>query len=532
MKRPVVAKPTLADRIINFFDPVAGLERLRARTISTALGGYTGGKRDRRATRNWRGQEESANAAVVPDLPDLRWRSRDLGRNMPLAGGAILTNIDNVVGDGLMPRPQIDRALLGLDEAAAEAWQEQARREFLHFAARPDLTGVQNFWEMQQLVLRSQLESGDVFIARRWRRGPGDRYGLKLQVIEADRVCNEHHGIDSDTAIAGINLDADGQVTGYAIADRHPFDIRRSAMRWTVVPARDDSGDALVIHMFERLRPDLARGVPYLAPVIESLKVLGDFTEAELRAAVISAMLTIFVTRPDAGMGDPAPIIGDKAASGGGNEVELGSGAIIDLMPGEKPEIVNPGRPNPQFDPFVTAIARQIGVGLDLPFELLIKHFTASYSASRAALQMAWQMFRRRRTMLADRFCDPVYGWLITEAVASGRLVAPGFFEDPVIRDAWLGCEWDGPAPIELDPKKAAEADKVDLETGVKTIEEITQQRTGGHWRRKIEQRGREESLKRELGLGAPAPAPARQLPAEAGDDDPDKADQDEEAAT
>ncbi|SHE67700.1 phage portal protein, lambda family [Kaistia soli DSM 19436] len=507
MSRLPTVHPTFADRLVNWFNPVAGAQRLRARMMTAALGGYTGGRRDRRSTRNWRGKEESANVAVIPDLPDLRWRSRDLIRNMPLAGGAIATNVTNVIGDGLVPRPQIDRELLGLSEIEADRWQAQARREFMLFAMRSDFTRVQNFFEQQQLVFRAQLESGDVLAVRRFRRDAGDSYGLKVQIVEADRLCNQDYQADSDTLVAGVVINADGVHTSYQIADRHPLDIRNQGARWTTVPARDTFGDPLVIHMFERLRPDLARGVPYLAPVIEALKMLSDYAEAELKSALISAMLTVFITRPDAGNEDAPPVIGDAAANAAANEVELGSGAIVDLAPGEKPEFVNPGRPNPEFDPFVLSILRQVGVALDLPFEILIKHFTSSYSASRAALEMAWQMFRRRRTLVADRFCDPVYAWLITEAVASGRLIAPGFFEDPVVRAAWLGCEWDGTSPIALDPKKEADADKVDLETGAKTLEEITQQRTGGNWRRKIEQRGLEEKLKREVGMLAATPS-------------------------
>ncbi len=97
------------------------------------------------------------------------------------------------------------------------------------------------------------------------------------------------------------------------------------------------------------------------------------------------------------------------------------------------------------------ALCRQVRVALELPYEILIKHFTASYSASRAALETAWQFFRRRRTWVARRFCQPVYEWVITEAVARGRLVAPGFLEDPLIRRAWLGAYWNGPARISLD---------------------------------------------------------------------------------
>ena len=45
--------------------------------------------------------------------------------------------------------------------------------------------------------------------------------------------------------------------------------------------------------------------------------------------------------------------------------------------------------PNTAFDPFMTAILRQVGVALELPFEILTKHFQSSYSAARGAMWSA-----------------------------------------------------------------------------------------------------------------------------------------------
>ncbi len=42
-------------------------------------------------------------------------------------------------------------------------------------------------------------------------------------------------------------------------------------------------------------RPGQRRGVPVLAPVIEALKQLGRYTDAELVAAVVSGLFTVFV---------------------------------------------------------------------------------------------------------------------------------------------------------------------------------------------------------------------------------------------
>src|SRR5699024_504380 len=133
-------------------------------------------------------------------------------------------------------------------------------------------------------------------------------------------------------------------------------------------------------------RPGQRRGVPLLAPVMEAIKQLGRYTDAELMAAVVSGMFTVFVKSemPDVGLGEFIPV-DEQAEPEDQTRLELGNGAIVDLAEGEDISTVNPGRPNTAFDGFVIAVARQIGAALELPYELLMKQFEASYSASRAA---------------------------------------------------------------------------------------------------------------------------------------------------
>jgi capsid protein len=95
------AQPNLIDKAIGYFSPERGADRLASRVKMSMFGGYQGGMRDRRSMRNWRPWARSANEDTLPDLRDLRARSRDLARNSPLAGGALSTVVTNVVGDGL-----------------------------------------------------------------------------------------------------------------------------------------------------------------------------------------------------------------------------------------------------------------------------------------------------------------------------------------------------------------------------------------------------------------------------------------------
>ncbi len=259
----------------------------------------------------------------------------------------------------------------------------------------------------------------------------------------------------------------------------------------------------------DKQRPGQARGVPYLAPVIELLKQLGRYTDAEVMAAVVSGMITVFVTNETGNPAfGPAPTQdnpdADPSLQVDTTGMELGYGSVVGLMPGEKIETVNPGRPNAAFDPFVMAIMRQVGMALEIPFELLVKHFTASYSAARAALEEAWDYFNRRRHWLATMLCQPVYEAVIAEAVASGRLSAPGFFTDPMLRKAWLSSAWNGDAASQLDPVKEVEASRKRVELRISTRSEECARLTGGDWEAKLPQ-----MVKEEIAL-APAPEPVQ----------------------
>ncbi len=510
-------RPNWLDRVVGYVNPVAGRERLRARMMMAVAGGYTGGSRTRRATSEWRTTlSATADADLLPDLPTLRDRTRDLVRNNPLAGGAINTVVTSVVGTGLMLQSEIDRDVLGLTEAAAVTWQAGAEREWRLWCAECDLTRTQNFYELQDLVFRSALESGDVFALAPYQKRAGDAYGLKLQIIEGDRCSNPRGVQDAINFAGGVEMDNAGAPLRYHFRKLQAGASVHTAgfvgTDWDSVAAFGATTHRRqVIHLYKRLRPGQTRGEPYLAPVIEPLKQLGRYTEAEIMAAVVSGMFTVF-TYTDHGQGiDPANQAGlgaETGASGSDKDFKLGNGAIVDLGPNERVETANPGRPNTAFDPFVQAILRQIGVRLELPFEILIKHFTASYSAARAALLEAWKFFRVRRAWLAGKFCQPIYELFLDEAIAAGRLAAPGYFADPLIRMAYAGAEWVGDGMGAIQPLQEVEAARERVDMGLTTLKTETAAYDGRDYRANHRQRVLENNARQADGLAADTAAP------------------------
>ena len=509
--RRIQIEENLADRAIRFFDPVRANQRAAARLSAAAAGGYVGASTARRQTMSWQAQKGDADAVILYDLPTLRERSRDLLRNAPLAAGAVNTVVTNVVGTGLKVKSQIDRDVLKLTEGAADAWEAQTEREWRLFFDSPecDLARTLRGADQQELVLRQVMENGDVFVLMPTVARPGSPYGLKLQLVEGDRVCNRDGFKDSPTLAGGVERDRNGAPVAYHVLNQHPGSsfFRTGERTWTVVPAFGKTGRRNVIHLFKMLRPGQSRGVPYLAPVIEPLKQLDRYTEAEIMAAVVSGMFTVFIKSEtgDTGLSPMEP----TAETGGkdtDDDFKLASGAILNLAKGEEIQSANPTRPNAGFDPFVMAVLRQIGVALELPFEVLIKHFTASYSAARAALLEAWRFFRTRREWLAANFCQVVYENWMDEAVALGRIKAPGYFADPLLRKAYLGADWIGDAQGQIDPVKEISAAEKRIFLGVSSVTEETAAITGGDFERNIPLIKKERRLLIEAGLSGPTP--------------------------
>ena len=92
----------------------------------------------------------------------------------------------------------------------------------------------------------------------------------------------------------------------------------------------------------------------------------------------------------------------------------------------------------------------------------------------------------RRAWVVAD-FCQPVYEMWLSEAVALGRVKAPGFFSDPLVRAAWCGARWIGPVQGSLDPLKEAKAAVLLIQNALKTHSQVAREMGGGDWDENVE---------------------------------------------
>lgn len=482
----------------------------------------------RRALKGFIPNSGAPNEDINLNNSTLRQRARMLYMSSPVATAAIHTNRTKIVGTGLTLKSTIDRGILGLSPERAKDWQRRTEFEFQLWAEKKqncDAIGMNNFEGLQQLALMSQLMSGDVFVVMKHVPAtPVNPYSLRIHLVEADRVSTPDEycggfsplspldGVNPNThnhIYDGVEVDASGRVTAYYIRNTYPRQITAEIAKWERIKAYgENTGIPNILHVMHAERPDQYRGVPYLAQVIEPLLQLRRYTESQLMAALVQSFFTAWIVTDsnpsqipinEVGAGDIAgvpyakPL--DENISSSSNEYEMGPGTVTHLADGEKVEFGNPNIPTAGFDTFVKTFCRQIGAALELPYDVLIKEFNSSYSASRGALLEAWEAFKMKRSWFVDDFCQPIYEVWLAEAVARGRIHAPGFFDDPLIRAAWSSARWIGPVQGQIDPLKEANAAMVLIDHGIKTHEQVARELGGGDWEENVEQLHRENDL-------------------------------------
>jgi lambda family phage portal protein len=359
----------------------------------------------------------------------------------------------------------------------------------------------QNFVGLQRLAFRSKLISGDCFVLLPFKRNEPMPYDLRVQLIEAERVVNDKDLPDTAEIAGGIERSKTGIPTAIYIRTPHPgatfFSNNNIRPTWKRVAIYGNAtGRRNVLHLIDIMRIGQTRGVPALAPVIETLKQVTRYSEAELSAAVINAMLSVYIKRP---ADDPVmnTVTGYDEGKEPWNRTEnykLGAGTWIDGAPGEELQVVAADRPSDRYDPFFVACMKQIGMALGIPFEVLINHFSSSYSASRAALLEFYETVLSLRDDFADNFCQPIYEEFLAEAVVSGRIAAPGFFSDPMSRLAYTGAYWVGDSQKQIDEVKEATAANIRVKGFTSTLQ-IECSKRGLDYKDIMRQRAEEKKL-------------------------------------
>lgn len=437
----------------------------------------------KKTLKSWLPRHYSPRWDVDESIDLLRSRANDLVLNDSVGSSIIATLTTGTIGSGLKLFPRVKADILGLSQDDARRWSRNVKREFNLWASNQnacDFLRRNNFFELQAIAFRAMLYDGDSFVLFK-RRAPEKLmpYSLRLQLLDAQRVSNPSYGIgnqvemilDNNRVVRGIEVDSQGALVAIHVANKI-FDepnLLQPDIQWRRVLWHGRlSGSPNVLHICKDQSPDQFRGVPVIAPVIEALKQLSRYSDAELSASIIRSFFAIFFTQHDTNW-NLNQITGE--ADDPTKEFKIGTPSVNFLPRNVDVKAIDSSNAQSTFADFTAAFLKCICAAVNLPAEVVLKSFNASYSASRAALLQAEDEFKARRAAFVNDFCTPIYQAFLTEAIALGRVDAPGFFDDPIKRQAYLNADWLCEQNHSLDAVKEVSAAKMRLELGLSTKE-------------------------------------------------------------
>jgi len=465
--------------------------------------------------KNWNPRQLMSRQEEAMERTRIVERSIDLTNSDPHAAGIVETFATTVVGSGLTPHPTLDPEILGMKKEEVRQIQAQQRAVFQEWAPFADAGGRLSFGSIQFLMQRSLLQFGEYLVLLPMMNDTTRPYSLACQVIHPLRLKTPTDLASKGNIKEGIELGKYGEAIAYW--------IKKAFSGGFLNRLSDDSKNFLriptkqghrwkVLHGFMAQDPEQVRGIPFFAPALKFFRDLNDFLDAELVSNVVTAAFALFIEAGD-GM-DPNVLASALAGieEAGTNPdgsakttryEELDPGGIMYGNQGEKPHAISANRPGATFEPFVTVIKKAIALSVNMPYPVVFKDVGGTnFAGFRSAMLDAWRVFMAQRQWLGQE-CQKPYTMLMEEAYLRGRLAVKDFYGR---MHAITRVEWRGTPKGDIEPVKAAQADKMLIESRLKTRAEAIAER-GGDLRTTLEQLEEEEELLEEKGLKGTAPS-------------------------
>ncbi len=439
---------TWLDQAINWLSPKWGFRRTQFRTARNIALSYEAGRTDRRAS-GWITSDTSANAEIGPWLARMRQRSRDLVRNNAYATNALDELAGACVGTGILAQCKISSGNAALAKKIMEAWKI--------WVDECDADRQLDFYGLQDLIIRGVIEGGEMLIRRRLRMPEdGYRIPLQIQVMEPDHLdTGKTQETKTGRIVQGVEFDATGRRVAYWLFPAHPGDISAGysvrRMESTRIPAE------YVLHVYRKKRQQV-RGVPWLAPVIMTMRDEDEYTEAELVRKKIEACFATFITQAE---GPDTLSVGSTERNDEGQlEETVEPGMIKYLKPGEDIKFGVPSGTGAGYRDFKRDIQTKMAVGISLTYEQMTGDLSnVNYSSYRAGLiSFRTKMDQFRWLCFVPMFCRPVSQWFADIAYAAGEVPTRDF-----------RMEWQMPKYGSVSPSEDAKATLSELRMGTKT---------------------------------------------------------------
>lgn len=404
-----------------------------------------------RRMKGWTPPSSGPNRAIQ-GLQNIRNRARDAVRNDWSGESATQKWVTNLIGVGITPR---------LTRIGSKARKQELNDLWARWTEYSDADSVLNFYGQQALVVRSWLDSGEVFVRKRTRRlDSGLEVPLQVQLIEAEFVpvfdADVWVGMSRGNKIrSGIELDSRGQRVAYWMHREHPGDDTMVDMSKLLrIPASE------VRHVYEVKRPGQLRGVSALASVLARLRSIGDYDDAVLERQKLANLFAAFITRGVGGDVDVDPLTnlplemsGDQPLAG------LQPGVVQELDYGQDVKFANPPEAGTTYSDYMRTQHLGTAAAAGIPYEVFSGDIV---NVSDRTLRVVINEFRRFAEQrqwhtIIPMFCQPVRQWWTEACVLSGLVSMDEATDVAMVQ--WAPHGWAYIHPVQDVQAKQTEVD-------------------------------------------------------------------------
>jgi capsid protein len=402
---------------------------------------------------NWGEQVPRSEDALVGvwDQRQLRQICKRLYRNCDIVRIGVNRMADHVCGaHGFMPDAR----------SSDQAWNIAAERDWARKARFASDDDRMSDAEISRMLERCYWTDGDAFIVR----------------TENGRRCYEGENcftpdkLKTDKSIInGVRLDPQGRPVGYYIHERGTDGGFGGENKFKFIPVES------CYHWFEPYRFAMYRGIPGMAPCVDTMRHISDGTQAVLRKWQQDGILT-WLLKTAGGVNKLGGMIGrseQNRPQGNGKPqyIQMDKGGqilVLDSMHAEGLESFESKTPGQQFEPFVVFNIRKFCAVLGLPYEfIMLDASKGNFSQAVFGVPLAKRTLEVRQ---AHHSKPLTWWWNIqtSEAMAAGEI--PDAPIDEQGRSEWDLVEWVPPSMEWASPQREASAENLQLASGRKTF--------------------------------------------------------------
>lgn len=367
-----------------------------------------------------------------------------------------------------------------------------------------------NLSAVERIILLEMLFAGEVFVIL-LRDG-------RIQLVTSE-FCGPGVGSKpEDGEVNGIIYNANGRPTGYRFA---------TTDRWGMINfGESEIVDArYVIHVFDRDRVAMGRGLPWLLPSVTTFRDLYEIVRAKTKQVKDASQ--VFATLERAGLdklvGIAGPTVTDFGTTGAAEtadspadktgaaaekqrQIDLKNGTVVALDPGEKISLLQSKYEAQDFTQLIGFMLRAGAAPAGLPVELWFSGFgDANYSASKAINAIQWDGRRQAICQFMEsQFLNRLHRWRIAKARKEGDL--PPLPEKAAEQEDMISWGW-GRTPL-LDKVEEAKAIEARMKLGLTTVSEEVS-REGKFFEEELERRAEDYAKAAEIAKAKGVPIEA-----------------------